>query len=234
MHALRPFHAQIFQTGELQVMRRGHHAEIDIFPGEPVDNPLAGNVVIFAPSALARQRFPPQAARLVSLQAYSICTRCSTGCISAQNGGTLWRFKPRHNPLVNDYWICDEGRYSFKAANDLNLLTAMYVREGGDLRAGSDRSCRQGRQWRAQQIAERGGKIAGVLSPFLTVEEAFLLASYLKMLSPASVLALGPVPVVGTDQVFQPDQTKGRTGDTSFVVPRNSRSTPRSARTAGE
>ena len=34
------------------------------------------------------------------------------------------------------------------------------------------------------------------------------------------MLALGPVPVRGTDQTFQPDQTKGRTGDTSFVVPR--------------
>ena len=23
-------------------------------------------------------------------------------------------FTPRHNPLVNDYWICDEGRMSYK------------------------------------------------------------------------------------------------------------------------
>ena len=59
-----------------------------------------------------------------------------------------------------------------------------------------------------------------MLSPFLTVEEAFLLARYLKGLNPANVLALGPVPTRGTDQTFQPDQTKGRTGDTSFVVPR--------------
>ena len=62
--------------------------------------------------------------------------------------------------------------------------------------------------------------MAGVLSPFLTVEEAFLMASYLKGLNPANVLALGPVPVRGEDQTFTPDQTAGRTGDTSFVVPR--------------
>ena len=31
---------------------------------------------------------------------------------------------------------------------------------------------------------------------------------------------MGPVPVRGTDRTFRPDQTKGRTGDTSFVVPR--------------
>ena len=34
---------------------------------------------------------------------------------------------------MNDYWICDEGRYSYKAANDPNLLAAMYVRKNDDL-----------------------------------------------------------------------------------------------------
>ena len=62
--------------------------------------------------------------------------------------------------------------------------------------------------------------VAGLFSPFLTVEEAYLLARYLKGLSPANVLAMGPIPMRGTDQTFRPDQTKGRTGDTSFVVPR--------------
>ena len=43
------FTREITQTGELQVMRRGNHAEIDVFPGHPVDNPLAGNVVDLCP-----------------------------------------------------------------------------------------------------------------------------------------------------------------------------------------
>ena len=47
------------------------------------------------------------------------------------------------------------------------------------------------------------------------------MARYLKGLSPSSVLALGPVPISGEDQIFTPDQTKGRTGDTTFVVPRS-------------
>src|SRR4029079_13064703 len=50
--------------------------------------------------------------------------------------------------------------------------------------------------------------------------EAFFMATYLKGLNPANVLALGPVPTCGENQTFTPDQTKGRTGDTSFVVPR--------------
>jgi NADH-quinone oxidoreductase subunit G len=32
-------------TAELTVISRGHHAEIDVFPGEPLENKLSGNVV---------------------------------------------------------------------------------------------------------------------------------------------------------------------------------------------
>ena len=142
------FTREITQTGELQVMRRGSHAEIDIFPGEPVDNPLAGNVVDLCPvGALLDKDFLHKQRAWFLSKHDSICTRCSTGCniTAEENRGQLWRFKPRHNPLVNDYWICDEGRYSYKAANDPNLLGAMYVRKKGDLQAAADRRSCEGR-----------------------------------------------------------------------------------------
>jgi NADH-quinone oxidoreductase subunit G len=217
------FTREITQTGELEVMRRGSHAEIDIFPGHPVDNPLAGNIVDLCPvGALLDKDFLHKQRAWFLSKHDSICTRCSTGCnISAEeNRGELWRFKPRHNPLVNDYWICDEGRYSYKAANDPNLLAAMYVRKDNDLQPVAIDEAVKAVDHGFKEIAESGAIIAGVLSPFLTVEEAFLLAQYVKGLNPKNVLALGPVPTRGADQTFQPDQTKGRTGDTSFVVPR--------------
>ena len=151
----------------------------------------------------------------------SVCTRCSTGCniTAEENRGAICRFKPRHNPHVNDYWICDEGRYSYKAANDPNLLASMYLQHGDHHVVAADEALRAVARG-FQEIAQKGGVVVGLFSPFLTVEEAYLLARYLKGLSPANVLAMGPIPTRGTDQTFQPDQSKGRTGDTSFVVPR--------------
>jgi NADH-quinone oxidoreductase subunit G len=217
------FTREISQTGELQVINRGSHAEIDIFPGEPLSNPLAGNVVDLCPvGALLDQDFLHRQRAWFLSKHSAICTRCSTGCnISAEeNRGTLWRFRARHNPHVNDYWICDEGRYSYKAANDPNLLSAMYVRVDGDLREVPAPEALKVVDQRLKEIVRNGGIVAGMLSPFLTVEEAFLLCRYLKELSASSVLAMGPVPARGTDLTFRPDPIKGRTGDASFVVPR--------------
>jgi NADH-quinone oxidoreductase subunit G len=218
------FTREITQTGELEVMRRGDHAEIDIFPGHTLDaNPLAGNVVDICPVGALLDKDFLHTQRVWFLSKHdSVCTRCSTGCnISAEeNKGRLWRFKPRSNPHVNDYWICDEGRYSYKAANDPGLLTAMYVRKHDDLQPAPVDEAVTAVDRGLRQVLERGGLVAGVLSPFLTVEEAYLMARYIKGLNPANVLAVGPAPVRGSDVTFQPDQTKGRTGDTSFVVSR--------------
>jgi len=217
------FTREITRTGELEVRMRGHHAEIDIFPGHPLDNPLSGNVVDLCPvGALLDKDFLHKQRSWFLTKHDSVCTRCSTGCnISAEeNRGELWRFKPRFNPHVNDYWICDEGRYSYKAANDPALLSACYHRTSGDLGPAAIDQVLTGVGQALARVAKSGGKALGVLSPFLTVEEAYLFASYIKGLSPANVLAMGPVPTRGEDWTATPDQAAGRTGDTSFVVPR--------------
>lgn len=212
------FTREITQTGELQVRMRGHHAEIDIFPDQPVDNPLAGNVVDLCPVGALLDKDFLHSQRVWFLAKHdSVCARCSTGCnISAEeNRGALWRFKPRFNPHVNDYWICDEGRYSYKVANEPGLLSAFYLKKVGGP-AAIDVVLKDV----DQALKGAKGKTLAVLSPFLTVEEAYLLASYIKGLDPENTLAMGPVPTVGEDRTFKPDQSRGRTGDTSFVVPR--------------
>jgi NADH-quinone oxidoreductase subunit G len=57
--------------------------------------------------------------------------------------------------------------------------------------------------------AKDGSKLVGLLSPFLTCEEAYLLAKYLKGLSVDAKLAIGPVPMIGDDDTY-PKDFKGR------------------------
>jgi NADH-quinone oxidoreductase subunit G len=215
------FAREITGTAELEVINRGGHAEIDIFPGRPLDNPLAGNVVDLCPvGALLDKDFLHKQRYWFLDRHETVCTRCATGCamFTEENRGRVWRLRPRFNPHVNDYWMCDEGRASYKAANDLGLLSGMAVRRQDALVEVAVDEALEFAGTRLREICGAGGKMAGVISPFLTVEEAYLFGAYLKSLNPENVLGLGPIPSAGADQTFSPDPRRGRTGDTSFVV----------------
>jgi NADH-quinone oxidoreductase subunit G len=60
--------------------------------------------------------------------------------------------------------------------------------------------------------------VAGVLSPFLTCEEAYLLAKYLKGLSGQVRLVLGPVPVVGADDTYPKDRRGNPVQPVKFTI----------------
>jgi NADH-quinone oxidoreductase subunit G len=61
----------------------------------------------------------------------------------------------------------------------------------------------------AEAARRSAATVVGVLSPFLTCEEAYLLARYLKGLSEQVRLALGPVPILGEDDTY-PKDSRGR------------------------
>ena len=176
------FTREITQTGELEVMRRGNHAEIDIFPGHAGRQPAGRQRRRPLPGRRpARQGLPPQAARLVPLQARRDLhraarpaatsaprrtgassggssrgpTRTSTTTGSATRAGTATR-----RPTTR---TCSPPCTSARTATSSRRRSteAMAAVDGG------------------LQAGRRSGaaSIAGVLSPFLTVEEAYLMAS---------------------------------------------------------
>src|SRR5262245_33429064 len=185
------FTREISGTAELQVINRGDHSEIDIFPGEPLNNKLATNVVDLCPvGALCSKDFLYKQ-RVWYLQEHdSVCPGCSTGCsIHADvNKDILYRLRPRENPQAQGHFMCDEGRLGYHYVNSAERLVRP-LKQGQPVVwqdvAGTIR------QELAQAAAKDGSAVAGVLSPFLTCEEAYLLAKYLKGLSGQVCLALG-------------------------------------------
>jgi NADH-quinone oxidoreductase subunit G len=70
-----------------------------------------------------------------------------------------------------------------------------------------------------QEIAKnRPASFVAVLSPWMTVEEAYLLASYLKSLSPQIRLTLGPVRVEGDDDRYPKDVHGRAVEPTKFTI----------------
>lgn len=111
----------------------------------------------------------------------------------------MHRLKPRENPEVNRWWMCNDGRYGYPHVHDPDrILGARYRSDSKtkelDFTGLSDRL--------REDFRGAGGTLGAVLSPFLTVEEAYLLATTIREIDGNAVLAIGPVPVVGEDEQF--------------------------------
>jgi NADH-quinone oxidoreductase subunit G len=204
------FTREISGTAELQVLHRGDHSEIDIFPGEPCNNKLAGNVVDICPvGALCSKDFLYKQRVWYLKSQQSVCADCSTGCsiFADHNKDILYRLRPRENSKSQGSFMCDEGRFGFRyVSSDRRVQHPFIRRDGRQIRATWQEILPELRRELERAASQHGGGVAGVLSPFLTCEEAYLLARYLKSLSGEVHLALGPVPVVGTDDTYPKDR----------------------------
>jgi NADH-quinone oxidoreductase subunit G len=230
------FTREVSGTAELQVVARGSHEEIDVFPETPCDNKLAGNVVDLCPvGALCSKDFLYKKRVWWLKSADSVCTGCSTGCSIHidQNDDKVYRLRPRANPLAQGHFMCDEGRFGFKYISDERRLTKPRVSEAIALSRKTSGSKAGGlgdldfsdpwtdilevtRTKIKEAIKTDARGFVGVLSPFMTIEEAYLLASYLKQLDARVRLVLGPVPMVGTDDMY-PKGPKGEAPEAGKV-----------------
>ena len=136
----------ITKTGELGIFNRGDHSELGLFPGTSLDNAYSGNVVDICPvGALTDRDFRFQARVWYLDRAKSVCPGCARGCnvevhtntkrAHHAQGRRVVRLKPRFNPDVNQWWICDEGRYGFGDVDAPTRLERPELREGGTARA---------------------------------------------------------------------------------------------------
>src|SRR6476659_10193949 len=173
------FTREISGTSELMVINRGAHEEIDVFRNDagdlqfPLANKLSGNVVdLCAVGALGDKDFLYKQRVWFMKSHDNVCAGCSTGCSIKveENQDHVYRLKPRENPHINQWWMCDEGRYGWKHVHADNRLTEPRKKVGGVYK---------NIEW--PEVLEavdkdlRAGKLAGVISPHLTVEEAYLL-----------------------------------------------------------
>lgn len=201
------FTREVSGEGSLQVIDRGSHAEIDVFPGYPIEHEMSGNVNDLCPvGALCSTDFLYQQRVWFMTPHNSICTGCSTGCSVQlhENQNQLYRVQPRYNPNANQWWMCDHGRYENGYIHSAERLNGVKRRNGDRFEDVAWQETLQEIKSKLQQLSgQTGSNVAFVLSPFLTCEEAFLLALLAKQISKDVTLYVGKVPVEGTDHTFK-------------------------------
>jgi len=203
------FTEEVSGTSELGIVGRGSSEQIDIFPGQPLDNALSANVIDICPvGALLDKDF------LMTQRVWFLKKHAGIDGITAsgdnisieENEGRVYRVKPRTNMDVNKWWISDEIRYGWKHVHSEDRLTTPMNQAANN--AGLD-PC----DWKTaladaadglkKIVDEHGtGSLGLMVSPMLPCEEAYLLAKTITTLDPDATLAMGPVPIDGQDQEF--------------------------------
>ena len=203
------FTREVTGTSELLVDGRGSIEEIDVFPGIALDNELSGNVVDICPvGALLDKDFLFQQRVWFLKKTPSIDGITASGDnISVEhNEGVIYRVKPRDNIEVNKWWITDEVRYGWKFVHSESRLKLPAIK-GCDAFVVDDAAAAWSDALSAtvntlESAVKNGGRLGLMVSPMLTCEDAFLLATTILAIDAQAELAVGPIPVLGEDKTF--------------------------------
>jgi NADH-quinone oxidoreductase subunit G len=159
----------------IQLVDRGAGTQILTFSDEPFDSYFSGNTVQICPVGALLSRPYRFVSRPWDLDTSpSVCAYCAVGCpiSNEERSEKIVRCQAMPNENVNDFWICDKGRYGFHYVNsDDRLETPLVRNDSGEFDTAG---------WGAAiaRIAEgvkekRVGVIAGA---HLTIEDAYAIA----------------------------------------------------------
>lgn len=164
------FCRQITKTGELGIINRTDAARVNIFPGQPLDNRYALNVVDLCPvGAMTSSDFRFKQRVWFLKKSPGVCHGCAKGCNitidhnrEKNRDDIIYRYRPLLNEQVNGYFMCDEGRLSYTNENEGRLTVPRLAKK--------ERSLEDVHAACAKEI-ERAENIIIALSPSASLEQ---------------------------------------------------------------
>jgi NADH-quinone oxidoreductase subunit G len=116
----------------------------------------------------------------------------------------MYRFRPRQNAAVNQYWLCDEGRFSFARYQSEHRVLAAFLRQDGRLAPAALPPVLAEVSRRLAEIRSSRGDaaVAGVISAKSTNEEAYLFARLVSGSLGGAVYGLSWSPPEATGDAF--------------------------------
>ena len=179
------FMREIDGDAQINITDRGYGSEIATFQEEGVHSLLSGNLMDVCPvGAITTKDYRFKSRPWDNPEAVdSICTFCEKGCNTTAwlkakpewaKGARLTRITPRYNPEVNDYWMCDIGRFDYHWIEGDDRLRRALVRDGDAQRPVDTR---EALAKIADLVTANGGPSAMrfLISAHASIEELFLL-----------------------------------------------------------
>ena len=166
------FGSEVAGIHEMVAVQRANNTEITTIDGRPLETDYAANYADVCPTGsltLKDFRFRKRAWYLKKTA--TTCEGCAKGCNMEvhQDGNIIYRCLPRTNMEINQYWLCDEGRFNFHYVGDKNRIADPMVQSSKtDWASGIN----------AAKACLTGKKVGVVIGSDLTQEEIKLLQGF--------------------------------------------------------
>jgi len=127
------FMREVDGDAQIGIINRGNGTEIATFQEQGIHSLLSGNLMDVCPvGAITTKQYRFSSRPWDNPHAVdTTCTLCSKGCSTTAwlkakpewaKGSRLVRITPRYNPEVNDFWMCDIGRFQYLWVEGENRL----------------------------------------------------------------------------------------------------------------
>lgn len=178
------FTREVTGTNEFGMFNRTHELTFDTYEDRPMTNQFQGNMADLCPVGAITEkefRFKRRAWKLRKVP--SVCNGCSTGCsITIEHDrNEVLRLKPRENQQVNRWWMCDEGRLTYRDMNDKEgRLQKPAGRVQGKLLQVTWQQIYDAIGERLEALKARGAEVVALTDTHASNEEFFLLRRLLQ------------------------------------------------------
>ena len=208
------FMDDVAQDSVLNVSERGDRALIGKFEGKDLTHPWSGNVVDLCPvGALLSKDFLNKARAWELDRTASVCTGCSQGCniILETRDNVVMRLRPRPNPEVNEFFMCDYGRLNYRWMNRRDRLETPAILGAPGYQAVDWDVALDG----AARVL-KGKRLFALVSPSLSNETLFLLSRLVRQSGGAGAFRVvqgDEAPLAGVeDLALRADRAANATG----------------------
>ncbi|MDH3623758.1 MAG: 2Fe-2S iron-sulfur cluster-binding protein [Myxococcales bacterium] len=198
----------------LDMRERGNENEIILAPGRELDHRYTLMTEHVCPvGALTSSDFRFKARVWFLKSAPSVCTGCATGCNSHADYdpryGKVYRLRPRDNPDVNKFWMCDDGMMTY-TRHDTDRLLMPTAGRGDEREPVLDDEA----FWLAAEQLRKveGSKLAVVLSAQSTTEDNLALVTLAQALGTGHLYLAALGGWEGDDILRSDDNNPNRAG----------------------
>ncbi|MBX6371416.1 MAG: NADH-quinone oxidoreductase subunit G [Acidothermus sp.] len=176
------FAQQIAGDPFIEMLERSALEQVAIFEDQPFQSYFSGNTIQICPvGALTGTQYRFRARPFDLVSTPSICEHCASGCAQRNDHrrGKMLRRLAGSDPLVNEEWNCDKGRWGYTYASAADRLDTPLIRDADGVLVPT--SWTEALRAAADGLAAARGRAGVLVGGRVSTEDAYAYAKFARV-----------------------------------------------------